>query len=62
MQWWHLHLIPALGKHRQADLCNFEANLLQEIVPEKAPKILEKQNKTKQNKKPQKPRNRLEST
>ena len=27
-QWWHTPLIPALGKHRQADLCEFEASLV----------------------------------
>ena len=27
-QWWRMPLIPALGRQRQADLCEFEANLV----------------------------------
>ena len=27
-QWRHMPLIPALGRHRQADLCEFEASLV----------------------------------
>ena len=26
--WWHWSSIPALRKQRQADLCEFEANLI----------------------------------
>ena len=25
-QWWHMPLIPALGKQRQVDLCEFKAS------------------------------------
>jgi len=27
-QWWHIPLVPALGRHRQADLCELEASLV----------------------------------
>jgi hypothetical protein len=26
--WWHLPLIPALGRQRQEDLCKFQASLI----------------------------------
>jgi hypothetical protein len=26
--WWYRHLIPALRRQRQADLCEFDASLL----------------------------------
>ena len=26
--WWHTPLIPALGRQRQVDLCEFEASLV----------------------------------
>lgn len=38
-QWRYTPLIPALGKKRQADLCEFEANLSTKGVPEQAPKL-----------------------
>lgn len=27
MVWWHIPLIPILGRHKQQDYCRFEANL-----------------------------------
>ena len=27
-QWWHMPLLPALRRQRQADLCKFEASLV----------------------------------
>ena len=27
-RWWHTPLIPALGRRRQVDLCEFEASLV----------------------------------
>jgi hypothetical protein len=26
--WWHIPLIPAFGRQKQADLCDFEANMV----------------------------------
>ena len=31
-KWWRTPLIPALGKQRQADLCEFEASLVKRYV------------------------------
>ena len=31
VQWWHTPLIPALGRPRQADLCEFEASLVYRV-------------------------------
>jgi hypothetical protein len=30
-KWWHTSLIPALGRHRQADLCEFLPNLVYRV-------------------------------
>jgi hypothetical protein len=30
-QWWHKPLIPALGRQRQSDLCEFEASLVYRV-------------------------------
>ena len=27
-RWWHMPFIPALGRERQADLCEFKASLV----------------------------------
>ncbi|CAO2623499.1 hypothetical protein LEMLEM_LOCUS17960 [Lemmus lemmus] len=33
-QWWRTPLTPALGRQRQADLCEFEASLVyREMTP-----------------------------
>ena len=33
-QWWHTPLIPALGRQRQLDLCEFKASLVFRAVVE----------------------------
>ena len=39
-QWWRTPLIPALGRQKQADLCEFEASLVyKEHVSGQAPKL-----------------------
>jgi hypothetical protein len=53
--WWRALLIPALGKQRQEDLCEFEASLVYRVsstiarATQRNP-VSTKQNKTKQNK------------
>ena len=37
--WWCTPLIPAFGRQRQADLCDFDAPGLQELVLGQAPKL-----------------------
>ncbi|KAL6089723.1 hypothetical protein STEG23_015603 [Scotinomys teguina] len=32
LQWWHMPIIPALGRQRQVDLSEFKANLLYKLV------------------------------
>jgi hypothetical protein len=54
-QWWKLPLIPALGKQRQVELCEFKARLVYKAQDSKdyiEKTCLEKQNKakTKENK------------
>jgi hypothetical protein len=29
--WWHKPLIPALGRQRQANICEFEVNLVSRV-------------------------------
>ena len=37
--WWRMPLIPALGRQRQADLCEFEASLVyRSLFPGQPPK------------------------
>ena len=38
--WWHTPLIPALGKQRQVDLCEFEASLVYRASSRTATAIL----------------------
>jgi hypothetical protein len=33
LSWGHTLLIPALGRQRQADLCEFEASLVYKVSP-----------------------------
>ena len=65
-QWWHTPLIPALGRQRQEDLCEFEANLVcesrfqdrlqsyRETLSRKTKKQTNKQTKHKQKKRKKK--------
>ena len=57
-QWWCTPLIPALGKQRQVDLCEFEASLVYRASSRTARAIQrnpvsKKQNKANNNKKKQ---------
>ena len=47
-QWWHTPLIPALGRQRQVDICEFKASLVYRVnsrTGSNATEKLEKQNK-----------------
>jgi hypothetical protein len=35
-QWWHTPLIPAFGRPRQVDLCEFKGNLVYRVSPRTA--------------------------
>ena len=30
--WWHMPLMPVLGRLKQADLCKFEASLVHSVI------------------------------
>jgi hypothetical protein len=30
--WWHITLFPALGRQRQADVCEFKASLVYRVI------------------------------
>ena len=57
-QWWLTSLIPALGRQREADLCEFEASLVYRISSRTASKtretLFQKTMKQKQNRKKKK--------
>ena len=40
--WWHMPLLPALGRQRQADLCEFKASLVYRASAKSGSKAIEK--------------------
>jgi hypothetical protein len=61
-QWWHRPLIPALGRQRQEDLCEFKANLVYRASSRTARAIqrnpVSKKQKTQNKTKKQKTKNK----
>jgi hypothetical protein len=61
-RWWHVPLIPALGKQKQAELCEFKASLVYRMRSRTAKEhreiLTQRKEKTKQNKTKQKSNNK----